>query len=370
MPFGKLPKVFSIHAIGMISSLGPDRKTACAAARAGLTRVRDLPTPVYDPQLREEVYVSGHTAWMLTEGFSEIGLWVRLGGLAFDDLLRDAKCTPDELAKLPWVLCVNSGYHRELARRQAEAQEAGSGGIPPEALRPWIAKSLLPKILATKGVKVQNHAELWFGDEAGFAAALLRAREILAAGASKVVVGVIDATTDPVELNAFHRLGLLKTPENPVGCMPGEAAVLMVLESDRRPGLATISAVEQSHEAVSRFSDDKASGIGYAKAIEQCFSRSRALPKSIYVDQNGDAVRAFDWGTALLRIPESLRELPQYLPIASFGTVRASFAAISMAQCVHLYERDLDAAASALIVCGSDDGARAAILVEPCRRVL
>ena len=81
----------SIAATGLVTSLGHDAATSCAAIRAGLTRAAPLPDcTVLDPDSQMLVPAIGHAVWGLTEGGSPIARWLALARQAFADLCARA----------------------------------------------------------------------------------------------------------------------------------------------------------------------------------------------------------------------------------------------------------------------------------------
>src|SRR4051812_8067739 len=86
----------AITARGMVSSLGSDVITACAAARAGLVLPAPLDFQVSSPDDGRPEAIAGHPAGEMTRGFEGFARLVRLAALGLGDLLRQA---PDG----PWL---------------------------------------------------------------------------------------------------------------------------------------------------------------------------------------------------------------------------------------------------------------------------
>lgn len=321
---------------------------------------------VYDHEQREEVPVSGHKVGEYTQGFSELGLWVRLAVLGLNDLSRQTQLKLDQLATVPTVLGLPSGYHWERARQSPREGEPDDEVIPWPDLVAWYQQGLFAKIYGQCGVSVPPLHEIHFGDEAGIATLLVRASRLLERGHEWVIVGSIDATSDIPMARALSQLGLLKTAARPIGQMPGEAACFLLLTRSPRgqsQGLPMIEGLGVAHDRYERCGDTRACGEGYAQAIVQALESFPQRPRRFYVDLNGESTRAYDWGSALVRLPSELRELPVSCPLESFGAVRASYGVISSIYCTFMFERVPAARGPTLVVCGSDDGRRAAFFV-------
>src|SRR5258707_961848 len=88
----------SITAVGMVSALGLDWETSCAAARAGISRsesVNYYKVQAGDPW--EVVPVVAHQVEILTQGFEGQGRLLRLLSGAFADLRSKVPPNPGEL---------------------------------------------------------------------------------------------------------------------------------------------------------------------------------------------------------------------------------------------------------------------------------
>src|SRR5688572_28971340 len=78
-----------VDAFGMVTALGHDAATSCAAIRAGISRAAPLPdAQVLDPDSHTMVPLIGHAVWGLTEGKAAIPRWLAMATSAFTDLRR------------------------------------------------------------------------------------------------------------------------------------------------------------------------------------------------------------------------------------------------------------------------------------------
>jgi len=322
---------------------------------------------VPDPDLRAEVPVSGHQVGELTQGFSEQGLWVRMATLALRDLSRQTSVPLEDLAKVPTLVGISSGYHWEQSRKSPRHGEVDDQAVPWSELEQWYRQGIFAKIYRQCEVPVPPIHELYFGDEAGVAQLLARASSLLGTGCDRVLLGAIDSTADIPMARALARLGLLKTIQSSVGQMPGEIASFVLLGRAERhgqaSGLGVVMGLGVAQEFDARCAGGRTRGVGYASSIMRSVEATGIVPERFYLDLNGESRRAYDWGSALLRLPAELRELPSTLPIASFGSIRAGYGLTSMIHCSFMFERSAGARVPTMIVCGSDDGQRASVLM-------
>ena len=84
----------TITGLGLVTAVGHETETACAALRAGIQRLRPLPITAFDPDV-QEAPVLGATPALLLDGFVGSGSFVRLGQLVFEDLVRFAGLPSD-----------------------------------------------------------------------------------------------------------------------------------------------------------------------------------------------------------------------------------------------------------------------------------
>ncbi|NVI97402.1 hypothetical protein HV824_04615 [Myxococcus sp. AM009] len=83
-----MPTSLSVTSLGMLSSVGYDVTTACAAIRAGISCARPLSYfRVLDEEAQDTVPLMGHPLEGMASGFVLLGFWVRVARACLDDLL-------------------------------------------------------------------------------------------------------------------------------------------------------------------------------------------------------------------------------------------------------------------------------------------
>lgn len=118
-----------------------------------------------------------------------------------------------------------------------EDEPSGLGVAPPPvsqlvAMRKeWLEQELVHRMFEQARLPGLAKSMLVFEDHSGFAKVLELAAVLLGTGRVKrCIVGGIDAWCDPDAVSVLQALGVLKTPENATGFMPGEAAAFLVVE--------------------------------------------------------------------------------------------------------------------------------------------
>lgn len=366
-----MPAATVITGVGMASSLGFDAATACAAARAGLTRATALDYHVVDEEALEAVPVTARTMGWYTDGFAEVGRLVRLGQPAAADVVRSAGLDAATLARTPWIVALADGAIEGLAAEADEAPPAAdtSERPPYDALRPWIEARALPGIrsgLADAGRAAPARA--LFQGAAGAAVALAEARRIVREGrAPACIVGGVDALAEPRWLDALHALGWLATPAEPAGVTPGEAAAFVCVETAdaARARGATVRAV-LGETAVGRVATgpDAPPPVGAVLADVIGAALGGARRPSCLAGLDGGPQRATEWGRAWSRLAASLDFADVSYPATAFGATGAASGFVAAAVAAHAFARGAAPADTAVAWAASDDGLRGAFALS------
>jgi 3-oxoacyl-[acyl-carrier-protein] synthase-1 len=235
---------------------------------------------------------------------------------------------------------------------------------------------LLSALLSRTGLTISEKTRRTiFATAVGFVSALQHAEAWLAEGVGdRCVVGCVDSLLDPTTLEALDGLGLLKTPQNPVGFIPGEAACFLLVESQRRHVHRTeVQATLASPVTVScgphpRLGGTDGARDALANTISQAFAGLSDGGRStgvFVVNLNGDPYRISVWGDSLVRVllPMQLGETPVWLPPLFFGDTGAATGFVSVALLARGWARHY-AAPNALVCLTDDLGGRGAFYVR------
>jgi hypothetical protein len=123
----------AISGMGLVSSLGVGAVTACAAARAGLSRPRELVDQmVFDPVEVEMRSLCAHTVGTTTDGLSRLGRLARLGSLGLADFVESSALTAREWSESALVMALSSGYYLDAAE-MLDDEQTPAGDHPPRA---------------------------------------------------------------------------------------------------------------------------------------------------------------------------------------------------------------------------------------------
>jgi 3-oxoacyl-[acyl-carrier-protein] synthase-1 len=364
-----------ITGVGMVSSLGWGAVAACAAARAGITRVAELEDfTLWDETAEVPVPATGHRAPGV-EGFQGIGRLARLGTIALQDLRDRVDLSESALVRTGLFINLSSSYYLDQARARRVPSEEEKAADPREAReREAGLSNELPRLLhrfSGMTVPSENRRTL-FGDQAGVFRLILEASELLQRGTlERCIIGAIDSNIDPGRLEILNELGLLKGPDNASGLIPGEAAAFILIErldlararrANVEAGLGTPAVVQ---EQVHRFGDRMSAGLALSEAVTSATTREAGGEGSLGVmigGLNGDRWRAMEWGCASVRLqarggPKAFEE---WYPAVSFGETGAAAGAISIVMATRAIARGYSRGERIGIWTSSDNGIKAA----------
>jgi len=375
-----------ITGLGMVSAVGPDVVSSCAAARAGLTRWRELDIQVTDADTLESIPLKGQEVSPLTLGFEGFARWLRLGGAALRDLLEHSGLEPPALARTGIHLQLPGAWLEEvhlqaslLDRFPAAERERVRRGFDLKRAeeREQLTRRFLPELLTLNQVTPAPRAWSYtFGGAATFSQVLARATEALQSRAlERCIVGGIDSWVEEGTLTRAHEMGLLRTPNRAVGRFPGEAAAFVLVErldaarARGAPVEALLGPIASTEEAGHRFAGHPHTGSALFEAIAACFPggapRAEEVELSI-VNLNGDEPRAREYGHALIRLqqaglPTSSRRW--YVP-EHFGEVGAATGAVAICMGVRGFVRGYARSPDILVALLDDEPARGAFLLR------
>jgi 3-oxoacyl-[acyl-carrier-protein] synthase-1 len=336
----------TIVAVAARSSVGLTAESSAAAFRAGIDRVREHPFMV-----------------------DAAGEPLRCA--------MDARLAPTLLGA-PRVSALALAVIEELSAKLSPALERVLGArallILPESRPGFDDADAQSALRAVSTATPWASVELGPRGHAGGLAALDMARRWIAEGAPLVVIIAADSYLAADTLDWLEEDRRLHRADIRSGFTPGEAAVGLALmpEADRRsaglPALARVRATGQAQEHRSRKSEAGLLGEGLAEALRHIIAEVR-LPKEradgLYGDINGERHRSEDWGFALLRCPELVRDGSAYLtPASAFGDIGAATGVMSALLATQAWARGYAAGEGALIWSGSDGGLRAAALLQ------
>ncbi|HYO55098.1 hypothetical protein [Archangium sp.] len=356
-----------ISALGMSSPLGGVIQ-GCAAFRAGISRasasreVFCLLQGESDPQPLPVHEVPG-----VSFGFRGVGRLVALLCDAFRDL-APASDLPHLLSETPVFLAVPDPMERGIAVQQELWQDA------PRKVAA-LGQRVLEQVFENLGARKGRSSWRFFG---GGHAAFGRAVEAARQGSQQrdfpaCLVAAVDSLVVPEVLEVMLAEGWLKTGANPVGFIPGEAAVVACLTTPQggtSPApLAFLRGVRSGREPRSENPDTPPVGHALGQCLLEALDEARAPTDRLVLvsDHDGEQRRAMELGglQVLLRgRGVGGGGLHSWLPATGFGNTGAASGALGLCLAVRGLQRGYAPAPTLAILSSADGPERAALVVS------
>lgn len=372
------PSALAITGFSMVTPLGLDGATSCAAARAGISRTTSLPhLTVVHPETFELEPVSVMEVPCITEGFTGLGRLTILGSYALRQLLTDFPIQP----KSRTGLFVNLSSSFFMA--QAEENEAKENRLPFQIQHSnttqrtqKFEQKIISNILALLPLSC-SITRTCSQDQIGFIKALQWASVVLQQNkAERCIIGGVDSLVETSLLHTFNKAGVLKTPSQSNGFIAGEGAGFLMLERletarrRRAPILGIIPIWTESAEPFHRLDEDKrALGVAMSQSVQQILAslpdRGRNL-SYILSALNGDAYRATDWGYATIRTKAQFPDFGNqeiHHPVIHFGETNAAHAFLTTGLALRGFARQY-LPPSILVALQNDHGERGTFLIQ------
>ena len=352
----------------MIGSVGPDLANCCAAIRAGLIRSEAISHfSVLDEESQELTPLIGRPIQGFTEGFFVQGLWFRVGLACFQGLVRK-ESLPNGADRRFWsatgLLAVtppitDSRFECDASYTTQELKEAYLGRL--------IEFDTVP-------ISLENADVICIGHAGAIAAVEHAGMMITKMGLERVIILAVDSYLDSMTLDWLDVLGRLKTAENPVGLIPGEAGACFMVESlahyqvRSRTAHVVIQNAALDCEKDHYFSEKKTQGVALAKVISRSLSESAVQTPfrgDVISDLNGEEWRAYELGCARVRVAGQLDPEARFMfPAASLGEVGCASGAVAICFAMRALERGYARQDKVLVISTGDYGQVGAVLVS------
>lgn len=366
------PIVFTAQ--GMVSSLGLDAATSCAAARAGIRRAQQIDGLRFASlDGRSVESATGHPVPIITHGFEGAARLAQLALAAVRDLtsrfpisagarvglyislpscrrhLTGAELIPDPVAKKFFL---------------EEADNARLGLDESVWTETVLAPAMKHVGLAGRSLRFATHI-----GHTGFAEALAVAvKEVQRNDVDLALVGGIDSLVDERSLKWLKLTGRLKSEANPIGLEPGEGAAFIAIERARSmngPGIPRFSRIQKiatGEEVGSQLLGQPVTG----KVLGDCVRAIADMAETLWlvIDHNGEVARGMEFGNVLARIEAlALTMAPVLFPAASFGDTGAASGAIAACLARSALMRNYSNADAAAVASVADGSHRSAFSI-------
>lgn len=364
------PEDIVITGRGAVTPVGLYVESTCAALRAGIARLKEIKSYYIDTSFNDEKPVCGGrvpTEWFAGEPEPEE--WP--GHERFKVALPP-----------PQDSLVEPGVERvvELIRHALQEVRATSRGKKDfqGAIGLYLGLDELEEVapvVAACREQMDISDELTFVFSEGRCSSLMALakavqdiRQGIVAGA---LVGGADSLVRAPVLQRLQEQGIVQSPENPQGLVPGEAAGFLFIEKNesavRREAapLAVILSAACGEEPTVG-TEDPNQAVGLTKVLHEVINGSGGLkrPPLVVCDLNGDRYRAMEWAFAAMRTMGQLHcEIELWHPADCIGDCGAASGILNIIWATEAFQKKYTTTNRSLIWGGSENSRRAAVIV-------
>jgi len=370
--------MLAVTGIGMVSPVGLDVISSCAAARSGIRRMIPLDDYlVFDALAETEVPLTVHRVPLLSTGLYGLGRLLQMALSALDDM----RAGSGHVGRLGLVVATGSGVHRRMwldrLHRLPEADREGfdlpeiEEGLADDQRQ--LSEAFVPAIVRHAVIDAEVTATRAItSDQTGFVSALEQANTWLTDGTCETCwVGGCDSFLDPSVLEALEGLHLLRSPDHAAGSIPGELACFVALENPRRSishGRRVMAVIDGfAQEGVASPSPAAGEGEPQGQLLARAMARAEAGRPSglVVVNLNGDPLRAAEWGHVQAhRLSQGIAAgQSEWPPPLYFGEIGAATGAAAVALLAQGWARRYAPASRASVALMEDGRARGAFTV-------
>lgn len=237
-----------------------------------------------------------------------------------------------------------------------------------------LAKTFAPELCRRAAIQDWAVAQGTQGGPVGAFRAIDAARALLGTGrVDRCLVLAADTYVDGARLAHLDEGWRIRSQRNPDGFLPGEAASAVLLEPARAAAkrkarvLGIVGGPAFATEPVAVSADRWSTGRGLAEAIRPLLDGPQgAVGRYMLCNMNGEAYPAREWAIAQMRLAPDLPVVESLQhPADAIGETGTAMAGILVACACQAFARGHAPAPAALVWVGSDDGARAAAVIRP-----
>jgi 3-oxoacyl-[acyl-carrier-protein] synthase I len=346
-----------ITAVEVLSPLGGNALQTCAAIKAGVTAFTEYPyyscTPK-DPEWEERLPVYAAMVPAIHAAHTGLERFMQLAIPTLAGLLEKAKLTRSSLAK--------TGLFVALPQLDASTQP----------LR--LHSDLLPLFCKRTGLNVKA-ANVSLEGRVGIFSQFRNAIPLLQAGElDQCIVGGVDSYIMNDRLSFLDEHWRLKSARNVDGFIPGEAAAMLMLETEQHAQargavpLAVLGGTGAGVEPEALASDKVSTGQGLTKAIREAqeTQAEQYQIENLYCDFNGESYYAFELGLLMSRMAPVFEAANGVChPADCYGDIGSASGGVLTAYALDNFQKQGKKAKSALLWTSADSGNRMAVLLEP-----
>ncbi len=352
----KQAETIAITALGAMTPVGSHVKQSCASIRAGINRFMNH--PYFYPQLPEPALSEAELAMVspivpLNPSAPLVERLIELSMAPMRELIIAGKLRREDFKSTAILISLPDGNRT----------------------RPFAGyeKAFLGEYFRRLAIEPSSIQQVFQEGHTGVFSAMTEASRLLRSGACRlcIILG-IDSYLDKESLHDLDQAYRLKSERNVDGFIPGESAVLVLLETighaqERNMSvLAKIGGLGHGVEKENILSDKISSGKGLGDALAQVPGLGQGQAVGwVICDMNGESARSREWGIVQCRSSKvfgGLRKLSH--PADCVGDIGAASGALFVAIACQGFARGYTPESGTLLWTSSDFGQRAVCYLE------
>jgi 3-oxoacyl-[acyl-carrier-protein] synthase-1 len=341
-----------ISAIEARTPVGPSIDDSAAAVRAAASGFREHPE--YSPLVKED-----EEDYLISAGMD-----LSIKGYDWQRLIRFV-----EQPFLSFISSIGLNRHQmekaslwfALPYTDSVIQDIG---LQKNFIEQFTRHFALPRLNNITGVQLGSTGIIYLID---------KAQQALSSGFSEYIILVaVDSYMLDGRMAYYDDAWRMKSERNPMGFIPGEAAVMMLLETrshaesrNFQPAL-TLHGLGLGQENNTIEGNKSSTGQGLTMAIRNAVESGKLKNISwMYSDLNGEPYRAYEWGITNVRLNSLFTdELNHMHPADVMGDIGAATTGVQLGCIAHAFKEEYAESENVLLFAGNDSGQRAAITVS------
>lgn len=350
------PQSIVITAVSAVTAVGYSAKTTCSALQAGVLPFEEheyIRCTPEDPEWDEDLAPIVARAPFISPFTNDIGRFNDLAIPAITELFATSNLTRRALT--------HTGLFVALPEKDPSITHIGADTA-------WFTQ-----LRKTMGLSATGSAKAENAGRCGVFTLINEAVQALDSGELEYcIVGGIDSYLFDHRIAQLDQQWRVKTARNVDGFIPGEAAAMLMLETNshaRSRGakvLARIDGQGFGNEEIPLASSRASSGQGLSQAIRDTLAQSGSNGdiQSVHCSLNGESYFSYEWGLVQTRLGQQLANISELChPADCVGEVGAAIGAVMIVNAINLIEQS-DKKQSVLLFTANDDPGRAALVIS------
>lgn len=346
-----------VTSIGALTPVGPTAEQSCAAIRAGISRITEHAyfecTP-HDPEWDEELPLFSSSVPSIDPFIDGFDRLVALAIPALSEAVENAKLKRSDLQQ--------AGLFISLPQPDAATFNIG------------LATNFVPEICKRTGLTGFETTKINQTGRTGIFEHIVEAIDLLESGKINFcIVGGVDSYLLEDRLDLLDAAWRIKSERNVDGFIPGEAAVMLMLETEKHAKargitmLSIIKAVASGEEPEIITSQKASTGSGLTEAIMGILQQTdnESGFKTVYSSLNGESYYAFEWGIQLSRLNKAFANMNNLVhPAENCGDVGAATGGLLIACAAKAFQHGYNEGERSLLWTSADSGQRMALCLQ------